>query len=264
MPRVALAFAYDGTRFDSFARQPGRRTVEGELLSCLEAADVLTDPRSARYVVASRTDAGVSAAFNVCALDSDMHPGSVAAQPEPPDGLWLLSGRRVDPGFNPRHARSRRYQYHLRVPADYDVDRLRRSMRLFVGQHDLRRFAKVEGDRDPVRRVRRVGVRQRRQIVEITVEAPNFLWQQVRRMVAAADGVARGRWTLAAVRRALQRPRAKARDFGAVPAAALMLERIEYRQVAFARPTARARRALAEAGVHGRLLETLATAAVDY
>lgn len=264
MPRVALAFAYDGTRFDSFARQPGRRTVEGELLRCLRDANVLDDARSARYVVASRTDAGVSAAFNVCALDTATHPGSVAARPEPPDGLWLLAGRRVDDAFNPRHARSRRYRYHLRAPAGYDVGRLRAAMRLFVGEHDLSRFAKIEAGRDPVRRVRRVGVRRRRDVAEIAVEAPNFLWQQVRRMVAAADGVARSRWTLGEVRAALALPAVGGRDLGAAPARPLVLERIDFRRVSFGRPTARARRGLHEAGVHGRLLENLAAAALRY
>ncbi len=264
MPRVALAFAYDGTRFDSFARQPGRRTVEGELLRCLRRADVIDDARSAGYVVASRTDAGVSAAFNVCALDTEVHPGSVAARPEPPDGLWFLSGRRVGDAFNPRHARSRRYRYHLRVPESYDVGRLRTAMRLFVGQHDLRRFAKVEAGRDRVRRVRRVGVRRARGVAEVTVDAPNFLWQQVRRMVAAADGVVLDRWPLAEIREALARPGAPARDFGAAAPAPLLLERIDYKGVSFARPTARARRGLALAGVHGRLLENLAAAAKKY
>lgn len=264
MRRVALAFAYDGARFDSFARQPGRRTVEGELVRCLRAADVIGDSRSARYVVASRTDAGVSAAGNVCALDTDVHPGSVAARPEPPEGLWLLGARRVDDAFNPRHARFRHYRYHLRVGDDYDVSRLRDALRWFVGEHDVRRFARVERDRDPVRRVDRVGVRRRGRVAEITVRAPNFLWQQVRRMVAAADGVVRGRWPEAEVRAALERPEAPARDFGAAAAAPLLLERIEYRDVSFPRPTARARRRLGETGIHGGLLENLASAAIDY
>jgi hypothetical protein len=46
-------------------------------------------------------------------------------------------------------------------------------------------------------------------------------------MVAAAQGAATGRWTPAAVARALEGS-GGGRDFGVVPAAGLLLERVDY------------------------------------
>jgi tRNA pseudouridine38-40 synthase len=227
MPRVALAFAYDGGRFDSYARQPGRRTVESQLLTSLAAAGALEDgARVARFASGSRTDRGASAAFNVCALDTQVPPSAIVANAPTPAGMWLLSAVRAPDGFNPRHARSRRYRYFL--PADgLEPARVRGALGAFLGEHDLAAFCRPEEGRPTRRRVDRVAVRPAHGFLEVTVTAPNFLWQQVRRMVSAAQGVAAGRWPLAEVRRALAHP-VGARDFGAVSARGLVLEGVDY------------------------------------
>src|SRR6266540_3335311 len=73
--RLRLAVAYDGGPFSGFARQPGRRTVQGELeraLSELAGAPVET-------VCAGRTDAGVHARGQVVHADlpDRLDPGRV-------------------------------------------------------------------------------------------------------------------------------------------------------------------------------------------
>lgn len=65
--RIRLDIAYDGSHFRGWARQPGLRTVQGELESAL-ARVVGGDPR---LVVAGRTDAGVHATGQVAHLDLD-------------------------------------------------------------------------------------------------------------------------------------------------------------------------------------------------
>ena len=56
--RFRIDFAYDGTDFSGWARQPGRRTVEGELTGALTRVLRRDD---VRLTVAGRTDAGVHA-----------------------------------------------------------------------------------------------------------------------------------------------------------------------------------------------------------
>src|SRR6266511_917827 len=73
--RLRLVVAYDGGPFSGFARQPGRRTVQGELeraLSELAGAPVET-------VCAGRTDAGVHARGQVVHADlpDRLDPGRV-------------------------------------------------------------------------------------------------------------------------------------------------------------------------------------------
>ena len=59
--RLKLTLAYDGTGFRGWARQPGERTVEGELRAALENVYGTFD----ELAVAGRTDTGVHALANV-------------------------------------------------------------------------------------------------------------------------------------------------------------------------------------------------------
>ncbi|HEY6238704.1 MAG TPA: tRNA pseudouridine(38-40) synthase TruA, partial [Thermoplasmata archaeon] len=58
-PRWLVRFGYDGSGFAGWARQPGRRTVEGELHEGIVRAKVAASAEAARPRVASRTDRGV-------------------------------------------------------------------------------------------------------------------------------------------------------------------------------------------------------------
>ena len=65
--RLRLDFGYDGTDFAGWAKQPGKRTVEGTMEHAF--AQVLRMDVSPRIVVAGRTDAGVHAAGQVAHID---------------------------------------------------------------------------------------------------------------------------------------------------------------------------------------------------
>lgn len=65
---MRLELAYDGTGFSGWARQPGLRTVQGELEAALETVLGRYGP-APRLVVAGRTDAGVHARRQVAHLD---------------------------------------------------------------------------------------------------------------------------------------------------------------------------------------------------
>lgn len=54
--RVALKFAYDGTNFYGFQRQPGKVTVEGELVTALVKIGAIKSARECGYRGSSRTD----------------------------------------------------------------------------------------------------------------------------------------------------------------------------------------------------------------
>jgi tRNA pseudouridine38-40 synthase len=65
--RLRLDLAYDGTEFSGWARQPGRRTVQGEIEAALARVLRLGEPPA--LTVAGRTDAGVHARGQVAHLD---------------------------------------------------------------------------------------------------------------------------------------------------------------------------------------------------
>src|SRR5262252_1880921 len=65
--RVRFDIGYDGAGFSGWARQPGRRTVQGTLEDAL--ARVLSLPEPEPLTVAGRTDAGVHARGQVAHAD---------------------------------------------------------------------------------------------------------------------------------------------------------------------------------------------------
>ena len=85
--RVRLDLSYDGTEFAGWARQPGLRTVQGELEAALATVLRLEDDAAPELTVAGRTDAGVHARGQVAHLDVpaavwDAVPGRGEASPE--------------------------------------------------------------------------------------------------------------------------------------------------------------------------------------
>jgi tRNA pseudouridine38-40 synthase len=147
-----LDLAYDGTDFRGWAKQPGRRTVEG----VLEEALAVALRERVRLSVAGRTDAGVHALAQVASFAT-----RAESEPErllltlnallPPDVAVQNVARAAD-GFAARAARARTYRYRLWLPtarpvfeARYvwdvrgavDLERLRECARLLVGRRDF-------------------------------------------------------------------------------------------------------------------------------
>lgn len=231
MRRIALAIAYDGTRFEGYARQPGHRTVEGELLDVLGRGRAIGDPRQARFRSGSRTDRGVSAAANVVAFDASLPPPAVVALTQrAPEGLHLLSAVEVAPDFEPRHARRRTYRYVLDEP--WDWARVGPAARRFRGAHDFSNFRRADAGRPPAARVGSVRYRARPPGPWIEFTAPGFLWQQVRRMVGALQRVHDRRWSLQQIDDALHAPGRRV-HVPAAPAENLLLVRVDYDSVTF-------------------------------
>src|ERR671930_2692696 len=109
MPTTRLDIEYDGSAFAGWARQPGRRTVQGELERALEV--VLRAPVA--LTVAGRTDRGVHAWGQVASYEGA--PASTRSLNAllDPDVAVLASSAAAD-GFDARgDARSRTYCYRV-------------------------------------------------------------------------------------------------------------------------------------------------------
>src|SRR5690348_8493144 len=112
--RLKLTVEYDGTGFRGWARQPGERTVEGELRGALAAVYRGFE----ELAVAGRTDAGVHALANVVSVDVDGGPPPDRA-PEAlnaalPRDVAVLLAEAVPDGFHARFgAVSRSYRYRV-------------------------------------------------------------------------------------------------------------------------------------------------------
>lgn len=225
--RYAVKVAYEGGRFSGSQVQPGLRTVHSEVARALAA---LGGPSEPRLLWAGRTDRGVSAAGNVVVLETE-HPAAslLPSLTFRMEDAWAWALAPVGADFEPRHASRRLYRYHLR--SDLDAKAMEAAMAPFVGEHDFTAFCRLEPGVNPVRRVDRVRVAREGAFLLVDVEGPNFLWNQVRRMVEAGRRVAEGDVGEEDVRRALLDGRPA--DLGTAAPEPLVLLDVDYEGVRF-------------------------------
>jgi tRNA pseudouridine38-40 synthase len=197
---VKLTLAYDGTGFRGWARQPGERTVEGELSASLGALYASVEG----LAVAGRTDAGVHALANVVSVELSRGPlperAAEALNTELPEDVAVVAAAEAAPGFHARFsARSRTYRYRiwrrrqrspfevrrsLWHPRPLDLDRLAASAELLRGEHDFRAFTPTDTQHETfVRIVEDARWHDRGDALELELTADSFLRHMVRTLV---------------------------------------------------------------------------------
>jgi tRNA pseudouridine38-40 synthase len=198
--RLKLTLAYDGTGFRGWARQPGERTVEGELRTAIEAVYDTVDG----FAVAGRTDTGVHALANVVSVETNggPHPlrAAEALNAVLPEDVAVVAAAEAAPDFHARFAaRARSYRYRvwrrrerspfearrsLWHPRPLDVPRLEAAAALLPGQHDFRAFTPTDTQHEVfVRRIETARWHERGEAVELEITADSFLRHMVRTLV---------------------------------------------------------------------------------
>jgi tRNA pseudouridine38-40 synthase len=206
--RLKLTIEYDGTGFQGFAAQPGRRTVQGELEQALHDLYAAHDG----LVVAGRTDAGVHALENVVSVEVDGGPPvarvAQALNTALPPDVAVRAVDEADDDFNARFdARARSYRYRvwrhrqrsaleakrsLWHPRPLDIRALEAGAEALVGEHDFRAFTPTETQHATFVRVvegaRWIEVDD--DLVAFEVTADSFLRHMVRTLVGTMlDGL---------------------------------------------------------------------------
>jgi tRNA pseudouridine38-40 synthase len=199
--RLKLTVEYDGTAFRGWARQPGERTVEGELRAALEQLY----PGFDHLAVAGRTDTGVHALANVLSVEVD---GGAPPERAPealnallPLDVAVVAAERAADSFNARFdARARSYRYRvwrrrersglearraLWHPYTVDLAALNENARQLVGEHDFRAFTPTDTQHEVF--VRTVGdarwSEDGEDVVVFEITADSFLRHMVRTLV---------------------------------------------------------------------------------
>ena len=161
MTTVRLDIEYDGTGFRGWARQPGLRTVQGELEAGLET--VLREP--VELAVAGRTDTGVHALGQVASFEIEAGaPSDLARRLNGvgPDDIAVTAASVAPDDFNARHdARSRTYRYRVQTrisrspfergrslwwPHRIDRASLEACAEAIQGTHDFTAFTPTQTD----------------------------------------------------------------------------------------------------------------------
>jgi tRNA pseudouridine38-40 synthase len=215
-----LVLEYDGSEFAGWARQPGRRTVQGVVEEAL--ATVLRRP--VELTVAGRTDSGVHARGQVAS-----HPG----EPAPlrnltallPSDIAALRSEEAPEGFDARRdARSRTYRYRVltrSTPSPFEerralwwsrpLDRaaLDECAAALAGTHDFTAFTPTDTEHVRFERdvLRAEWVEEPGDVLAFWIEADTFMRHMVRVLVGTMLGGVRPD----AFRRLLEgRPRSEA------------------------------------------------------
>ena len=241
MRRYRARVEYDGTDFDGFQVNPGRRTVQGVLEDALAR---LSSGAVRRVDGAGRTDAGVHATGQVIGFTYEGRLSATelghAFDAVLPGDVSIRDVRPAPAAFHPRRAaRYREYRYTvwngprsplrertaLGVREPLDTAAMARAGSVLEGRHDFSSLGAAVGS--PVRTVHAVRVRRDGRTVTIDVRADAFLRGMVRRMVAVLLEAGLGRMDDAAVRSALAGP-GRALDGAAAPARGLCLRRVAY------------------------------------
>jgi len=251
--RFALGVEYDGAAFHGWQIQEDVRTVQ----ECLERALSRVAAHPVTVQCAGRTDAGVHATGQVVHFDT-------RASREP--RAWVLGGNVNLPGdvsiawavpvaetFHARYsATGRTYRYVILnrtaraallgdravwVHRPLDAERMHAAAQVLVGEHDFSSYRALGCQaKSPVRRVTRLEVRRRGELVVIEVSANAFLHHMVRNIAGVLMAIGRGDRPPGWAGEVLER-RDRSRGGVTAPGEGLYLVRVEYPQ-AFGLPAA--------------------------
>lgn len=219
--RLRLDFAYDGTDFSGWAKQPDQRTVQGEILKAL--SNIFEQPAdSFELVVAGRTDAGVHAAAQVAHLDLTREqfegPGRNLRQRLNSllDGdIRIHEVSEAPVGFDARFsAIYRRYSYRiadgsaLQNPVEsrntlfvwqhLDILKMQDAAQELIGLGDFASFCKPRPGSTTIRELKHIKLRRlysRGNLIEVELKADAFCHNMVRSIVGALVAVGDGRAT---------------------------------------------------------------------
>ena len=190
--RYALKFAYDGSQFQGYARQPDFYTTEGHIIWAMKKQKIIESPEANKFASSSRTDKGVSAVGNVLAINTDFRKDAILKALNPIlEGVIFYGIAEVPDDYNPRHARQRTYRYLLLKNQCPDIEKLKTASELFLEEQDFKYFSKTD-DRHEITRLKldSIELTEDGQYIIVEIKAHRFLWQLVRRLVSFMLAVA--------------------------------------------------------------------------
>ena len=248
--RVRLDLGYQGTEFSGWAKQPGRRTVEGVVDEALATVLRLAEPPG--LTVAGRTDAGVHARGQVAHADvpesawvSHADHVLVRLRGVMPQDVRVTSMALAPRGFDARFAAlSRRYSFRLSdEPAGVDpvlrqvvvwhrrpldVELMNQAAAELLGERDFVAFCKRREGASTVRTLQTFEwVRRPDDVLQATVVADAFCHNMVRSLVGACVAVGEARRSATWVRDVLASDE-RSSSVLVMPPHGLTLEEVRY------------------------------------
>jgi tRNA pseudouridine38-40 synthase len=208
---IKLTISYDGLNYSGWQNQPGKRTIQGELVRALgELTGVFIKVNGA-----SRTDAGVSALGQVAnfLIDSPIPSENFvkALNHRLPQDIVVTEAVEVDQTFDASaSAKSKLYRYTIFTgkkrnvlktrncwhrPRPLDIAAMDAAAKMLLGKKDFKSFASAADKRESsIRTVMQCQVTQQDKWVYIDIEADRFLYNMVRNIVGTLVEIGSDKW----------------------------------------------------------------------
>lgn len=243
--RIKLTLGYDGTSFCGWQVQPNGDTVQ----QALENAVKCVTGESVRVTGSGRTDSGVHAIGQVAHFDTESKTVKAenfyrALNAHLPESIRVFKSEKVADDFDAcRKAKRKTYSYStyisnvenplkeryaVRLDGDVDVDKIRDSAKVFIGEHDFKCMcASGSGAKTTVRTIYNISVKKDGQDLVFTVTGNGFLYNMVRILVGTLIKAGRGETSEEQLQKMLE---SKSRSLGGrtLPAKGLCLVSVEY------------------------------------
>jgi tRNA pseudouridine38-40 synthase len=209
---IKLTIQYDGSGFSGWQKQPGKKTIEAELMSALGNLFCCED---IKINGSSRTDAGVSALGQVANIfvDTPIPTDRMAKAISIylPKEIAVTDAVDVPNEFDAiSDTKSKSYRYSIYTgktrpvlevhhcwhrPGKLDIAPMQEAAKKFVGEKDFKSFATAADKRSSsVRTIYKCEVIQDKDWFYVDVEANGFLYNMVRNIVGTLVEIGRGRW----------------------------------------------------------------------
>lgn len=215
MPTIKLTLEYDGTDFNGWQIQSGKkRTVQGEI----EKALLKIFKQKTRIIGSGRTDSGVHAQGQVAHFQTSsvMTPHQIlkALNASLPEDIAVVGAQKASENFHAQYsAKSKTYRYTILnrnsrspflrrfscfYPHLLDLTLMRREASHFLGKKDFRSFqaadpASQDQRKTSLRTIKRLEVKKKGSFIEIVIEADGFLYKMVRNIVGTLLEIGSGR-----------------------------------------------------------------------
>lgn len=209
-----MTFAYDGSKYNGYQKQPNAKTIQGEIEAALTQ---INNGKKVSLVASGRTDAGVHA-YNQRAhfeLETKITSEKLKQGINSliPDDIYVKKVFEVDENFHARFdVKAKEYIYKINmgiynpIEKDYvyqynkklDISEMERALKYLEGTHDFRTFVKIDEEKDDyVRTIVQTSlirdVKNVNQIV-ISILGTGFMRYMVRNIVGMLIEIGEGKY----------------------------------------------------------------------
>ena len=198
--RFLIKFSYDGTNYSGFQKQRGLETIEGKLE---EALTKVNNNIKTTITATGRTDKGVHALTQYGHADIDVNITEKklkrALNSNLPDDIHVIETKEVESDFHARYnVKEKTYKYIINtgeynpLERNYvfqynyklDVDKMKKAIEYFLGEHDFRAFVTDNKEKENcIRTITKANIKEDKDKIVITFTGNGFLRYQVRNMV---------------------------------------------------------------------------------